>query len=525
MTECKFCLDINEPGLFKPHKPCGSPLGGRCEACVKTEQLELQMAEAKKAMGNLFEQHRELRTQMNRAHDQLIQRVPLEVVSCIFQSFATLEGNPLILGSVCRAWRQLAWSTPSLWTAIDINAERHSTPSCRQVAVEWLDRSRQFPLSVRLRTPLDNKWHDKKKNEEGLCDLISIINRFSTRWQSLDVEMINVYFTILCEDSQPGNILRTLRLNNPSNNFATPPAEFQMPGPKPRPEDVSLTYLDLKRVHIEWDNVTRAELIWCQVDDALEILRRAPRLQTCTVLISGVPRLALHFPIPSEPVVHDQITDLTCKFAHVANFDDCVVTFFEKTSLPRLERFAYVHRQASAKWDRPEFPAWAILSFFKRSSSLLRELVIARCLIDDNQLVPILRELPSLHILDLSPAYTDSYVPDDLFSLLARTAVPTKGREIFLPELQHVLEIFGPLSAIGQSGTRPLKAVHIRVPRKDNPSFSFIGESEIHDIVSVLEKGLDLQILDKDTNADLVQASVAQIESSARRSARRRSKR
>ncbi|KAF8908205.1 hypothetical protein CPB84DRAFT_1767572 [Gymnopilus junonius] len=511
MKGCKFCADIDEPGLYKPYQPCKTVKGKRCDACFKIKQLEYQIAEAKKAVDKLFEQH-------------------------------LADGQyPLIFGAVCRSWRQIAWSTPSLWSSIEIDAERHYHPTCREVAGKWLNRSAQLPLMIRLCAPPTFDWYRKRKNEEGLCELFDIINQHSNRWKTLNVEIIGTFFDHLWEDSQPGSVLRTLRLRSTGSSFPPPGVRFQ--GTKPRPENVALSSFYFRDVEIGWDNVTSAELLWLHVEDFLELLKQAPKLHICTLLINCIPRMDAHFPIPSDAIVHDQLSEFTYKFAHVSNYDEALDTFFDKTSFPGLTRFAWEPLRPESKYHIPELPARSMLSFFQHSCCLLKELVISETRLIDDEIIPILTELLSLEKLDLSPSYIDLYVPDNLFRLMGETAVENDRNkaERLLPELQsfkythgspatqlaweHIPAMFGPLCEVELPSLRPLKTVEIRVAKKDSPSFTYIDEETIGRIHAILETGVDLEIRDKDTNSDLVQASVVQHESIARKSTRRCPKR
>lgn len=55
----------------------------------------------------------------------------------------------LRVGTVCRRWRRVAWSTPKLWTTIDIrlNDSRSLKPTL-VYSREWLNRSGQLPLTI-----------------------------------------------------------------------------------------------------------------------------------------------------------------------------------------------------------------------------------------------------------------------------------------------------------------------------------------------------------------------------------------
>ncbi|KAF9004905.1 hypothetical protein BDZ89DRAFT_921101, partial [Hymenopellis radicata] len=57
-----------------------------------------------------------------------IHQLPVEVLLEIFHLtfekpynvFASSRSGPWLLGKVCRRWRQVAWSCPSLWTAFTL---------------------------------------------------------------------------------------------------------------------------------------------------------------------------------------------------------------------------------------------------------------------------------------------------------------------------------------------------------------------------------------------------------------------
>ncbi|KAJ6472716.1 hypothetical protein C8R47DRAFT_1324625 [Mycena vitilis] len=63
--------------------------------------------------------------------------------------------SPLLLCRICRLWRQIALSTPTLWSAISIDAGHDYADDDQaaqrfQLVKTWLTRSRHSPLSLRL---------------------------------------------------------------------------------------------------------------------------------------------------------------------------------------------------------------------------------------------------------------------------------------------------------------------------------------------------------------------------------------
>ncbi|KAJ7639261.1 hypothetical protein FB45DRAFT_1023997 [Roridomyces roridus] len=91
--------------------------------------------------------------------------LPSEITSEIFvhclpdvisgEDAVNITEAPLLLLRICSQWRQIALSTPRLWTRLDMDLlSRHEHAS--EIAKTWLDCSRQHPLSVRLKGPMTN---------------------------------------------------------------------------------------------------------------------------------------------------------------------------------------------------------------------------------------------------------------------------------------------------------------------------------------------------------------------------------
>lgn len=117
------------------------------------------------------------------------------------------------LGAVCRTWRNIAWTTPSLWTSLVFWVVYDTTEPQVQLAIEWLNRSGNLPLSIVLRNCSSEK-------ELLVLPLIDVSNRSLSRclhfyldnFTSLTLSRLH-QFTVPC-------VLQYLRLNRAK--FTTP---------------------------------------------------------------------------------------------------------------------------------------------------------------------------------------------------------------------------------------------------------------------------------------------------------------
>ncbi|KAJ7109060.1 hypothetical protein C8R43DRAFT_905037, partial [Mycena crocata] len=85
--------------------------------------------------------------------------LPCEITTEIFLHFIPvyprcppLTGlfSPILLTYVCRKWREIAFSTPSLWRAMSLSFERYYNHRTVAFVKAWLARSHSRSLSIRL---------------------------------------------------------------------------------------------------------------------------------------------------------------------------------------------------------------------------------------------------------------------------------------------------------------------------------------------------------------------------------------
>ena len=151
---------------------------------------------------------------------------------------------PLSLGAICSYWRDIAWSTPSLWSSMVLRVPNtHDSHILTGIAMKWLARSGHLPLSIRIFSRFKNKT---------LSRLADVINQYSTRWSNLDLYIPDCYFQHFHATDNHAAILKSIRFHCSENAIDL---NFQ-PLNCPRLERAHLSYFLLDGTNIQWDNLT-----------------------------------------------------------------------------------------------------------------------------------------------------------------------------------------------------------------------------------------------------------------------------
>lgn len=138
-------------------------------------------------------------TRVGRHHNQLGPRrdcsrssaIPIDIWEEIFVRCLPSEdpnhtacAAPLLLCQVCRAWRQLAISSPNLWSSMRVVVSLGEPRPHTALIAQWLERSGSLPLALSL----------YQTNEaEGNCiatgDVLEIFKQYIHRWQDIRLDL------------------------------------------------------------------------------------------------------------------------------------------------------------------------------------------------------------------------------------------------------------------------------------------------------------------------------------------------
>ncbi|KAJ7802702.1 hypothetical protein B0H14DRAFT_2528285 [Mycena olivaceomarginata] len=121
-----------------------------------------------KAKIMVLQRHIRLLRQRLDAHKYNVLSLPNEIISEIFIHFLPVYPlcpplfgvfSPYALTQICRKWKEIALSTPSLWRALSIWNIGNDAVECQVEMVEsWLRKSGSLPLSIQMREPVDGVW-------------------------------------------------------------------------------------------------------------------------------------------------------------------------------------------------------------------------------------------------------------------------------------------------------------------------------------------------------------------------------
>ncbi|KAJ7506899.1 hypothetical protein B0H11DRAFT_1794825 [Mycena galericulata] len=133
-------------------------------ASVAIASLRARIEEISSSIDRQQEVLRELENQKRAAHSELnslldpMARLTREIASNIFMHCLPTTPSPdssqapMLLLQICRLWRDIALSTPALWTCIHVDSP---SAELAELIETWLDRAGALPLSLSLSGSLD----------------------------------------------------------------------------------------------------------------------------------------------------------------------------------------------------------------------------------------------------------------------------------------------------------------------------------------------------------------------------------
>ena len=284
----------------------------------------MEINQAVATLRHLLIKRCDLRSEQNRAHD-VMHRLPLELKNRIFELVLPFWNEwadtvqlgrprgktPSYLTSICRNWRDIAWSNPFLWYTIPIVLGTRSTsdPNWVDFVYDWIQRSRTLPLTLHT-TVYDNQdsEDDLEVNlEEQLIDVFDVMSQCPNEWQSLSLEIPFSFLHLFHngDNDFKSHLLtvRRLRITEMDDDWD----DVDQPvHPTMSPEKIEINGLTFNSLPISWNHLTSAEVSYWDLEQVTQLFQHAPQMICCSIWWPR--RDAPDFVMP--PIIHRMLQTL-----------------------------------------------------------------------------------------------------------------------------------------------------------------------------------------------------------------------
>ncbi|KAF9552193.1 hypothetical protein CPC08DRAFT_714854, partial [Agrocybe pediades] len=314
--------------------------------------VEKDISDAVAWMKDLLSRHLRLKTEINRTHSLIMRDLPVEVLSRIFYACFS-NGAPnyrrknelkdldvsLKMARVCRTWRQIAWSTPELWTVVAISRRFPSRVISRSSALslcwtcdqydmirEWVNRSGILPLNVSIYETM-GEHNDIDVQRACSCweRTLKVLGESSYRWKDVSMNMSRQSYEAIASSQRLWVQSRTHRCGDALQLWKEPGF-----GPQ---RVITDTPVRFGHFSIGWQHVSHVDVKGWSIMECLDLLKIAPRLVSCAFADVG----GLHSPGLDEPVTcHESLQELS-----LYSSETSPAAFFNHVAFPSLSSLAY----------------------------------------------------------------------------------------------------------------------------------------------------------------------------------------
>ncbi|KAF4611510.1 hypothetical protein D9613_004470 [Agrocybe pediades] len=520
-------IDLSQLDCTKPKCPFKE---GTCEICQEVIKVENDIKETFERLKQLLRHQQDLKTRSNNTHSPIIRDLPAEILSKIFYSCFSEEITrddwelayedvfvPLKVGAVCRTWRQVAWSSPELWTFILIERLYSSaTYVCKQYSMleRWIERSKYQPISVYIYEDAMDSANVGVVPEGCDCweTTLQLLARCCDRWKNATLHLSKGSFKYIASSLKLKSPTKRLELGSADSSWRPNPNNHPLglwEEPRFGPDSITINRpVLMHHFSIDWKRVTKVDVQGWPPGECINLLKSALRLVSCSFREVG------EYSRDSQP---EQDWPVVCHASLRSLSFQCgskpVSSFFDNVTVPSLDEFNYSYVRGHNPADMIANSQF-LPSFFSRSHFPLTRLSLVVPALTTDYLVSLLNLVPSL--IHLSMHFSTSFsggdqmkVIDHFLEHLSSTAIFSieNGGDTsahFLPRLEtlelekcgfnfpwsSLADVFGDPFEPGRKGRRPLKSFVLgtRIPK---PVIG-LPEDVVQRLVGLQEAGVSL---------------------------------
>ncbi|KAF9534133.1 hypothetical protein CPB83DRAFT_843739 [Crepidotus variabilis] len=416
-----------------------------------------------------------------------------------FNPDRSIGGIPIqyTFGSVCRGWRQIVWSDPTFWNVLYISINSRTRVGRVLLLKDWLERSAQAPLYLRISTQGSLGGFEKL-----LQDFVLTIAPHSSRCTMAYLEMPSVVAGRLWHDLWKPHALKTLtvRFSDSSEQIIHP-----LNIANAAVEKLSLIKFSFAGALVNWEALSEFVGGYPNVREFPQLLPRCVSLVRCSLSLLA----PLIFSTGDPPVILNSLKSL-----ELSGPSGQLVTHLV---CPNLESLSFEESSAAE-----------IIDFVTISGCQLKKAKItvgAEC--EYPFIIRLLEALPFLTSLEITAHLTKDFF--DRFGALNNTP--------FLPNLYSLsldtVHSFPwsclrsivpkPRQKVGKSGHRCLSSVRVYVKMEEihdvdddglseeeleddeeSTSHLKISQQDLDVLLEAARDGIELTIKDPRTSRDLL---------------------
>ncbi|KAF7352405.1 F-box domain-containing protein [Mycena venus] len=343
-----------------------------------TAALRAQVSDLTLAIARHEQLLDDMRTRLRNLQSQLdsivypVLNLPHEITSEFFvhclppkrqKDVVNVMEAPLLLTHVCRAWRQIAISTPALWTTFDIQ-NASSLPRLPEIATAWFERTRKCPLSVRIHGSLQsNVTSNFRAFMEKFRDYSSKIRSLELHTSLEDFEEMGSHLGVLDFPLLQKLSIRVLLDEDQEDIPADYNGIHRMFGGVPLLHNVLMAEVVPLFVALPWQQLTKFTGERYTVEECLEALHLMPNLTECAFSLSDEDADGLE--IFSHPNIQHLILFESMSDLGIMANSACILTL---VTLPNLQTLEIL--------GADDFDEEELNSFLLRSSPPLQRLAV-----------------------------------------------------------------------------------------------------------------------------------------------------
>ncbi|KAF9530736.1 hypothetical protein CPB83DRAFT_156911 [Crepidotus variabilis] len=274
-----------------------------------------------------------------------VNHLPVEVLAELFTTICHADSDrflgdtknrhrkttPLVLGSVCKQWRAIVWSTPRIWSHVSLCLSTSRWETQTSLLSDWLSHSGVCPLIINLCFENEEEWASSTPE-----DFVNILAGTANRWSAINYVLPEDWYPLLEVIKEKLDILTTISTQPLWTDCSLSPSRrkrLKLFEHAPVLECLHLNGYYLTDVSVQWDQLKRFTIQHVYLDECFYALPLTFNLTWCriyTILLNDVDRMIAD---PEKPI---RLEHLETLIIYSAVWED-LLRLLSHLSLPTLD--------------------------------------------------------------------------------------------------------------------------------------------------------------------------------------------